>query len=264
MRSQRRRVRLGPPQRSAVSLVDEDRLDEHRQILVSRRIPVRLTDDVRHRSGDAADEKCRHVRLLPNGEIASQNDGDLGVELHRCDGSDRGDPGLSRAKVRTLYLLRHAKSSWADPMLPDRERPLAPRGRRDAERIANHLLRLESSRSSSCAPRPREHARRSSCCNLRSARRPSCSRRSCTPHPGTSCSRASCSSPTRSCPCLIGHNPGLHQLALVLVSAGEELGRLEAKFPTGALATLALAKSWSRLVPGDAMLAAYVVPRQLR
>jgi phosphohistidine phosphatase len=45
--------------------------------------------------------------------------------------------------VQTLYLLRHAKSSWADPTLPDRERPLAPRGRRDAKRIANHLRGLD-------------------------------------------------------------------------------------------------------------------------
>jgi phosphohistidine phosphatase SixA len=35
-----------------------------------------------------------------------------------------------------------------------------------------------------------------------------------------------------------GHNPGLQQLALVLASAGDELERLEAKFPTAALATL--------------------------
>src|SRR6476661_6101124 len=44
--------------------------------------------------------------------------------------------------MHTLYLLRHAKSSWADPTLPDHERPLAPRGRRDAKRIATHLARL--------------------------------------------------------------------------------------------------------------------------
>jgi hypothetical protein len=32
---------------------------------------------------------------------------------------------------------------------------------------------------------------------------------------------------------LIGHNPSLQQLGLVLASAGDELERLEAKFPTG-------------------------------
>jgi phosphohistidine phosphatase len=63
---------------------------------------------------------------------------------------------------------------------------------------------------------------------------------------------------------LIGHNPGLHQLALALASAGDELERLEAKFPTAALATLAFSKSWSRLAPAEATLAAYVVPKQLR
>jgi phosphohistidine phosphatase len=63
---------------------------------------------------------------------------------------------------------------------------------------------------------------------------------------------------------LIGHNPGLQQLALELASAGDELERLAARFPTAALATFALAKSWSRLAPADATLEAYVVPKQLR
>jgi phosphohistidine phosphatase len=44
--------------------------------------------------------------------------------------------------MRTLFLLRHAKSSWDDPALPDHERPLAPRGLRDAKRIAKHVGRL--------------------------------------------------------------------------------------------------------------------------
>ena len=48
----------------------------------------------------------------------------------------------ARGAMRTLYLLRHAKSSWDDPALPDHERPLAPRGLRDAKRIAKHVGRL--------------------------------------------------------------------------------------------------------------------------
>jgi phosphohistidine phosphatase len=36
-------------------------------------------------------------------------------------------------------LLRHAKSSWDDADLPDRDRPLAKRGERDAPRIAKRL-----------------------------------------------------------------------------------------------------------------------------
>ena len=63
---------------------------------------------------------------------------------------------------------------------------------------------------------------------------------------------------------LIAHNPGLQQLALVLASSGEELPRLEDKFPTAALATLSVPETtWRRLDRGDALLAAYVVPKEL-
>jgi phosphohistidine phosphatase len=41
--------------------------------------------------------------------------------------------------VRTLHLLRHAKSSWDDPSLADRDRPLAPRGLRAGRAIAAYL-----------------------------------------------------------------------------------------------------------------------------
>jgi phosphohistidine phosphatase SixA len=41
--------------------------------------------------------------------------------------------------VKRLWLLRHAKSSWDHPGLPDADRPLAPRGRRAAELLAAHL-----------------------------------------------------------------------------------------------------------------------------
>jgi phosphohistidine phosphatase len=44
--------------------------------------------------------------------------------------------------VKTLLILRHAKSSWDDASLDDRERPLNSRGRRDAPRMGD-LLRHE-------------------------------------------------------------------------------------------------------------------------
>jgi phosphohistidine phosphatase len=167
--------------------------------------------------------------------------------------------------VHVLYLLRHAKSSWADPTLADRERPLAQRGRRDAKRVAKHLRRLGCEPElvlCSSAARTRETVEL-----LRPALGDSTvmleeelyaastdellARIRLVPDPVASVM-------------LIGHNPGLHQLALALASAGDELKRLEAKFPTAALATLAFSKSWSRLAPAEATLAAYVVPKQLR
>jgi phosphohistidine phosphatase len=44
-----------------------------------------------------------------------------------------------RTALPTLYLLRHAKSSWDDPGLADFDRPLAPRGRRNAAVLATCL-----------------------------------------------------------------------------------------------------------------------------
>lgn len=38
--------------------------------------------------------------------------------------------------MRTLYLVRHAKSSWADPGMPDHDRPLNERGLRNAPFMA--------------------------------------------------------------------------------------------------------------------------------
>jgi phosphohistidine phosphatase len=45
--------------------------------------------------------------------------------------------------MKTLFLLRHAKSSWKDQSLPDFERPLNRRGRRAAETIGRYLKTKE-------------------------------------------------------------------------------------------------------------------------
>jgi phosphohistidine phosphatase len=45
--------------------------------------------------------------------------------------------------LKTLFLIRHAKSSWADPDLPDRERPLKARGRRAARKMGRRLAKYE-------------------------------------------------------------------------------------------------------------------------
>ena len=43
--------------------------------------------------------------------------------------------------MKTLHLLRHAKSSWKEPGLDDHERPLSKRGRAAASAIAKHMKR---------------------------------------------------------------------------------------------------------------------------
>ncbi|GAA3257975.1 hypothetical protein GCM10020258_18630 [Sphingomonas yabuuchiae] len=41
--------------------------------------------------------------------------------------------------MKTLTLLRHAKSSWDDPVARDFDRPLNAKGRRAAAMIGRHL-----------------------------------------------------------------------------------------------------------------------------
>ena len=46
--------------------------------------------------------------------------------------------------MKTLLIMRHAKSSWADPAVQDRDRPLNARGKRDAPRMGRLLGRIDS------------------------------------------------------------------------------------------------------------------------
>ena len=45
--------------------------------------------------------------------------------------------------MKKLFLIRHAKSSWDDTALPDKDRPLANRGRRDAPKMGKRLAKRE-------------------------------------------------------------------------------------------------------------------------
>jgi phosphohistidine phosphatase len=145
-------------------------------------------------------------------------------------------------------------------------RPLAPRGRRDAKRIAKHVrgLGLEPELVlCSSAERTRETldlVRPS----LGAAPTVSLEDELYAASANELLERLHAVPEAVASVMLIGHNPGLQDLAVLLASAGEDLPRLEAKFPTAALATLELPNtSWRGLSRGDAVLAAYVVPKQL-
>jgi phosphohistidine phosphatase len=168
--------------------------------------------------------------------------------------------------MRTVFLLRHAKSSWSDPTLADIDRPLAPRGERAAERMAGYMRRKRI-RPALVLCSPSVRTRRTL-----EAIEPSLGR-NCTVElvpPLYAASRLELFRQLQALPdfvasvMLIGHNPGLQELALALASRGADLPRLEEKLPTGALATLvADCESWAALKPGDAELVEYVVPRDL-
>ena len=42
--------------------------------------------------------------------------------------------------MKTLYIVRHGKSSWSDPSLPDKERPLNKRGKMNAPEMGARLV----------------------------------------------------------------------------------------------------------------------------
>ena len=168
--------------------------------------------------------------------------------------------------MRHLHLLRHAKSSWDDPALSDHDRPLAPRGRRAAERIASHL-RLEEIVPDlvlcSSATRARETLE-----GIEPALGDG---------PDVQIERGLYGVPERELldrlhdvpdtidsVMLIGHNPSVQDLAVTLARPGPALDTVELKYPTGALATLIFDGSWRELAPGTAELRSFVRPKDLR
>ncbi len=65
---------------------------------------------------------------------------------------------------------------------------------------------------------------------------------------------------------LLGHNPGLHEMARILVDGGgapADAARLAAGYPTGALAEFAVPGPWRALGPGGARLVRFLCPRDL-
>ncbi|MDP9482171.1 MAG: histidine phosphatase family protein, partial [Chloroflexota bacterium] len=64
---------------------------------------------------------------------------------------------------------------------------------------------------------------------------------------------------------VIGHNPGMHDLAIELAGSGldEQAERVREKFPTGAVAVFAFDGPWRDLERGRATLTSFVVPREI-
>jgi phosphohistidine phosphatase len=168
--------------------------------------------------------------------------------------------------VKTLYLMRHAKSSWKDATLPDRDRPLAGRGRKASARMGERMRAagvVPTLVLCSPARRARETLERLQ------------------PFAGDDvaveldeelygASAQELLARLRRVPesvasvMLIGHNPALEQLALSLARTGDRLPDVRTKLPTGALATLAFPGRWEGLGARTAVLTAFVKPRELK
>jgi phosphohistidine phosphatase len=172
--------------------------------------------------------------------------------------------------MRQLLLLRHAKSSWDDPRLSDHARPLNARGRRAAQAMAGAM------RARGLSP---------DVVLVSSARRTLQTLESLTPFEGTPNIEPmddlylapwprlfdilrQVPDTVRSV-LLIGHNPGLHDLALALAGPAGMAGgapdalKLAEAYPTAGLAEFAVAAPWSGLATGGGRLLRFTVPGDL-
>jgi phosphohistidine phosphatase len=167
--------------------------------------------------------------------------------------------------MKQVFLLRHAKSSWDDPELADHDRPLAPRGRRAAKAIAEHLGRegiVPELVLCSPARRARETLGRIAPA-LGDDVRVEVEEELYGASADGLLERLRALDDDIGSVMLVGHNPAIEELALSLAGSGDELPAMRKKYPTAALATLAFDGRWRDLEPGSAELTDFVKPKQL-
>ncbi|MBG0856936.1 histidine phosphatase family protein [Streptomyces spinoverrucosus] len=167
--------------------------------------------------------------------------------------------------LRRLVVLRHAKSA-RPPDVADHERPLAPRGRRDAPAAGRALAEAD------CLP---DFALCSTAVRARQTWQLASAQWG-TPPPVRHDPRLYAAdvpdllaavhevAPEIQTLLLVGHNPGLEELVLALAGdgLGDTLDRVRAKFPTSAIAVLAwYGSGWDALRTGAALLTDVLVPR---
>lgn len=172
-----------------------------------------------------------------------------------------------RMGLRTLSLLRHAKSSWDDPVQRDFDRPLNARGRRAAVRMGQYL-RHEGIGFDGVLASPAvrvvetiegiEEGLGHSLGAVFDRRI----------YMASAVGLLDLVQATADVPhlLLVGHNPGLEDLALLLTPEDDTPLRLAIaeKYPTAALATLTFAcASLAGLREGEGRLIRFVRPRDL-
>jgi len=175
------------------------------------------------------------------------------------------EPGMKR-----LYLLRHAKAVAADPDLDDYARELTVRGVHDAGAMARYLRKNDFTPDLilvSAAARTRQTAdmvEREIDAPVRLVEALYLA------PPGKIMSLIQLVPQSLSGVMVVGHNPGLEELATLLarepVRRKERVRRdvLEEKFPTAALAVLDFdIVKWRDIRPGEGALVDFVRPRDL-
>jgi phosphohistidine phosphatase len=172
---------------------------------------------------------------------------------------------MTESAGRKLVLLRHAKSAWPDGV-PDHDRPLARRGQRDAPAMGRWLRaagHVPDQVLCSTARRARETwqlARPA----LGAAPPAGFDDRVYGASAEQLLDLAHQAPPAAKTLLIVGHDPGVPGLALMLAAAADATAdRMKAKFPTAAIAVLEFTGRWDQLAPGAARLAGFVTPRDV-
>lgn len=169
--------------------------------------------------------------------------------------------------MKTLILLRHAKSGWDDHGVRDFDRRLNPKGERAARTMGGHMRALGLSWDRAVAsPAARvvetlEHVSEGYGRTIE----PEWDRRAYLASAVTLLELVQETPDDADTLLLAGHNPGLEDLILMLVPDGDTLrDEVEIKFPTASLAVLASdATNWGEFATGNVTLIRFVRPRDL-
>ena len=167
--------------------------------------------------------------------------------------------------MKTLGLLRHAKSDWDDAGLRDFDRGLNDRGRRGAALIGRHIAEQGIVWDRVIAS-PAERVKRTlEASGLPLA--PHFDERAYLADAATLMELLRDVGGDPASVLLVGHNPGLHELLFRLVDPDREtqlFARAAEKFPTASFAVLELAiDTWAQIAPGCGTLAHFARPRDL-
>ena len=170
--------------------------------------------------------------------------------------------------MKTLILLRHAKSSWNDPVASDFDRPLNKRGRRAARTVGRELrsrgMEFDSVVASPATRVVETLADLSE--GYGSAIEPDFDRRVYLASANTLLEIVQDADDSADRLLIVGHNPGLERLAMLLTREdGNGLrGELAIKYPTATVAEIALpVERWRDVEAGSGRLSRFIRPRDL-
>jgi phosphohistidine phosphatase len=168
-----------------------------------------------------------------------------------------------------LLLLRHAKSSWAEHGVDDRQRPLNKRGREAAPVVGRHLRRMKWIPDLVICS-PAERTRRTLELVIEAAgSRPEIAYDEAVYDFGDGNALIDVirvrGGNARTL-MIVGHNPSMEFLAIRLARSGppDAIAEIRRKFPTAALAVFDVdAPSWAAFDTAACTLTAFVRPRAL-